>query len=134
MAFQSPLQFGYTRQRRKTMWIVYIPHFTITKKINCELFCLKFFNTALSFGAGQWDVRRIVLSGNQAEFDRYVTYGYERCVYNLRRVSDESGKNFFSGYLLMNMAGYNTRIHGCLACKHFDSLYVLSLDLNCISL
>ncbi len=68
---------------------------------------------------GQVDLRRIVLGGQKAKFDRYMNYGFERELYNVHETPhlNGTGIGFVDGYLMFNMAGYTPRTHSCLACK-----------------
>jgi len=64
---------------------------------------------------GKIDIRRLVLAGKRKMLDRYLTYGFERGLYNVQQ--GWKGTGFIDGYLLFNMAGYSARTHACLACK-----------------
>jgi len=105
--------------------------FESIKKNHSEYnFWINFF-TVWIFQIGQWDLRRVVISGQQEKYTRFTIYLFERVAARVRELNAQSAaKNITEYILLTDLAGFNLRQHGCLRCKY--SGYVIEIYFCCV--
>jgi len=85
-------------------------------------------NPVLIARAGQWDARRIVLSGKMTEGKRVVHKILEKCSKLTRDLTAMTKKNITQGIAVVDLSGYSIRQHACVQCVPIYIEIVIAFD------
>ena len=72
-----------------------------------------FHNLVVETELGKWNIRQLALSGQGDRYTRYINRMVEEA---LAQVRNSGSKNVTQFVMVVNLNGYNTRQHACLAC------------------
>jgi len=64
-----------------------------------------------------WDIRKITVGGHLPQVLRYIDRIFEEGILETIAASQELGREITQGIVIVDLTGYSTRTHACLACK-----------------